>query len=110
MSSTQVLYRHYQLISENQLSFRQINKGPSSSPQELSSRALAASGHLLRHLGLKKYQKGQWGQVHRNPSASLSEGYFANASGIDSGRVLLADGSLRPPLTASLLSSDLPQY
>jgi len=108
MSSTQVLYRHYQLISENQLSFRQINKGPSSSPQELSSRALAASGHLLWRLGLREYQKGQWGQVPRNPS--LPEGYFANASRIDSGRVLLADGSLRPPLTASLLASDLSQY
>ena len=104
MSHTQVLCRHYQLISEKQLSFRQINREPSSSPQELSSRALTASGPLLRHLGLNQYQKEQWGQGHRKPD--LPERYFEKLSCIDSGQVLLDDGSLRPPsLTWSLLAS-----
>ena len=105
MSRRKALYRHYQLISENQLSFRQINKEPSSSPQELSSRALAASEHLLLRLGLKKYQSAQWGQGPKKPPLSDCDRYFANALRIDRAQVLLDDGSLRPPLTASMLAS-----
>ena len=109
MSRTQVLCRHYQLIIENQLSFRQINREPSSSPQELTSRALTASGPLLQHLGLSQYQKEQWDQGHRKPD--LPGRYFENLNCIDRGQVLLDDGSLRPPPhTESLLASAIPTY